>query len=155
MMAIGRRAIFSPAKMLRRGRFLEKPGRGTRDVECGKVKTEILGFNGILSRACFVVVSNLDELVLSGYHESRAELFRGPRSASRVPMLFPINTSRRTIIHRHLDFIFRCSGRIVDDCLAVIVAMIMVIFVHPEYLGAELGADFAADTAIRIYSWCA
>jgi hypothetical protein len=43
----------------------------------------------------------------------------------------------------------------VDDCLAVIVAMVMVIFVHPEDLGAELGADFAADTAIRIYSWCA
>jgi len=147
-MAIGRRAIFSPAKMLRRGRFLEKPGRGTRDVERGKVKTEILGFNGILSRACFVVVSNLDVMVVSGYHESRAELFR-------VPMLFPINTSRRAIIHRRLDFIFRCSGRIVDDRLAVIVAMVMVIFVHPEYLGTELGADFAADAAIRVYSWCA
>ena len=77
--------------------------------------------------------------------------------ASRVPMLFPINTSRRAIIHRRLDFIFRCSGRIVDDRLAVFVAMVMVmvVFVHPEDLGTELGADFAADAAIRVYSWCA
>jgi hypothetical protein len=43
------------------------------------------------------------------------------------------------------------------DRLAVIVTvvMVMVIFVHAEYFGAELGADFAADAAIRVYSWYA
>jgi len=65
-MAIGRRAIFSPAKMLSRGMFLEKPGRGTRNVGRGKVKTEFLDFYGTLGRACFVVVSNLDVMDVSG-----------------------------------------------------------------------------------------
>jgi hypothetical protein len=41
------------------------------------------------------------------------------------------------------------------DRLAVIVTVVMVIFVHAEYFGAELGADFAADAAIRVYGWCA
>ena len=42
-----------------------------------------------------------------------------------------------------------------DDRLAVIVTVVMVIFVHPKYFGTELGADFAADVAIRVYGWCA
>jgi hypothetical protein len=41
-MAIGKRAIFRLAKMLRRGRFLEKPGRGTRGAGRGKGKVEFL-----------------------------------------------------------------------------------------------------------------
>ena len=39
-----------------------------------------------------------------------------------------------------------------DDRLAMIMAVVMVIFVHPEYFGADLGADFAADAAIWVYS---
>ena len=74
------------------------------------------------------------------------------RSSSFALRLFPINTGRRAIIHCRLDFFRLCSGRVVDDRLAVIVTVVMVIFVHPEHLGTELRADFAADAAIRIYS---
>ena len=42
-----------------------------------------------------------------------------------------------------------------DDRLAVIVTVVMVIFVHPKYFGIQLGADSAADAAIRVYSWYA
>jgi hypothetical protein len=49
MMAIGKRAIFNPAKMLRRGMFLQKSGCGTRDVGRDKVKTEFLDYcSGLL-----------------------------------------------------------------------------------------------------------
>jgi hypothetical protein len=42
----------------------------------------------------------------------------------------------------------------VDDRLAVIVTVIMIVFFHAKNFGTKLGADFAADAAIRVYSWC-
>jgi len=42
-MAIGKRAIFSPAKRFKSGRFFEKLERGTRDEGRGKGKVKFLG----------------------------------------------------------------------------------------------------------------
>lgn len=42
-----------------------------------------------------------------------------------------------------------------DDRFAMLMAFVMVIFVHPEHFGTDLGADFAANATIRIYSWYA
>jgi hypothetical protein len=44
MIAIGKRAIFRLAKMLRRRRFFEKPERGTRDAGRGKGKVKVLRY---------------------------------------------------------------------------------------------------------------
>jgi hypothetical protein len=71
----------------------------------------------------------------------------------RVPALFPINTSRRTAVHGKLDFIFRSPRRVVDDRLAVVMTVVMIVFVHPKHFRAELGTDFASDAAIRVYGW--
>ena len=78
---------------------------------------------------------------------------RVPRAASLVPGLNPINTGRRTIVHGGLYLSFRCAGGIVNDCFLVRVSVVTVF--HAEDLRAELGTDFAANTAVGVNSGCA
>ncbi len=67
--------------------------------------------------------------------------------------LNPINTGRRTIVHGGLYLSFRGAGGVVNDSFLVSVSVVTVL--HAEYLRADLGTDFTANTAVGINSWCA
>ena len=135
--------------------FLEKPGRGTRDVGRDEVNTEFLDYYSVLLCSLFCRGNEFYVKVIPEWYARLAKFFRVPRPASHVPYLFPKNTSSRAIIHCLFDFLLSGSVRVVNDRLAVIVTVVMVILVHAKYFGTELGTDFAADAAIRVYSWYA
>jgi len=85
--------------------------------------------------------------------ESEREEIGFPRSSSLVPRLFPINTSRRAVVHYILNLGFRGTGRVMNDRLVIvtmIVAMAFFLTFHAENFGADLGTDFATDAAVRV-----
>ena len=67
--------------------------------------------------------------------------------------LNPINAGRRTIVHGGFYLGFRGAGWVVNDSVLVSVSVVTVF--HAEYLRADLSADFTANTAVGVNSWCA